>query len=166
MSASPLFLVILAITGCAERSPFTTTRAAQYGQALGPSLLSATVGVYCGARSIPRGDLTIVALTAEKCLGCEGVGYVLRTMGHEAERRVSRLVVVVPDSALGLVCPYLGKERLLERITVLGVPSLPWHAHTREDGYLTYFLNGNRSISKARFVRRAAELLGDTLHDQ
>lgn len=117
----------------------------------------------CGLPRRERRAALVVALSAEKCLGCDEVGFVLRSLTRDASRRQAALVVAIPDSAAYLVCPFLRRERLLGVLTVEGIERLPWQVTPAEDGYLKYERPSPGAAVQARFVRSAMELLLDTL---
>jgi len=152
---------------CRSAGPFNPARASDYARTLeAPLVASMHQAGSCGTESRLGSALSVVAFSVERCLGCEEVGFVLRSLARDAARHMSHLVVVVPDSGMTAICPFLGKERLLRQATVLGIQGLPWVVGPETDGYLSYTRDSVGSIAKQRFVRRAIELLKDTVADR
>jgi len=156
-------LLSLGLCGCKAQSAFTDESSTRYAEAVERSLARANASdELCGVPRIPERAAVVIALSAEKCLGCDEVGFVLRSLRRDASRRQADLIVAVPDTAASLVCPFLRRERLLGVVTVEGVKRLPWKVTPRTDGYLRYERTASGATMRRRFARIARELLSDT----
>ena len=152
------------LTACQASATFTDRFADSYVETVEAALLrTETSKALCdGASGLARAAI-VVALSAEKCLSCDEVGFVLRSFRRVAGQRNSELVVVVPDTAERVVCPFLRRERLLGLIKVRGITALPWTVSGPTDGYLKYERSREGATRRRAFVQLARQLLRDTL---
>lgn len=157
-------LLSVGLCGCKASSAFTDESSNRYAETVERTLARANApDELCGVPRNPEGAAVVVALSAETCLGCDEVGFVLRSLQRDASRRQADLIIAVPDTAAPLVCPFLRRERLLGGVTVEGVKRLPWRVTPRTDGYLRYERTASGATMRRSFVRIARELLSDTM---